>query len=61
MRKFTILHFRTDIPYHPDTRTDGHPYRGVSVSVRVESPRTWPDIVRFVRLVRVRGSDVPNA
>lgn len=33
--------YRTDTSNHPDTRTDGHPYRGVSVSVRRGSP---PDV-----------------
>jgi hypothetical protein len=54
MIKLIISFCRTDTSYHPDTRTDGHPYRGVSVSVRVESPQTWPDNVRFVRFVRIR-------
>ena len=54
MRKFITCYCRTDTRNHPDTRTYGHPYRGVSVSVRVESPQTWPDNVRFVRFVRIR-------
>ena len=54
MSKFIPSYCRPDTRNHPDTRTDGHPYRGVSVSVRVESPQTWPDNVRFVRSVRIR-------